>query len=1048
MADVAKAGLLLVPRIDNLESTISGAVKKAAGAAGSAGSEVGEKVGSGFGGGLVKSGVVIGAFSELTRRAMDSIASHVGDAVSRFDTLNQYPKTMETLGYSAEDAEASISKMSDRLSTLPTRLDDMTSTVQGIVAITGDLDQATDAGLALNDMLVASGSSTQLTTAAMEQFRQMLAKGKPEMEDWKSLTSAMPGQMAQLAHAMLGPTATANDLYAALGGGKNDPIFTMDQLIDKMIELDTKGGDGITSFKEQAETAAGGVQTSIANMENAITKGLANTMEAIGQDNIAGVFDDIKSGINDALGTVNSVVSDAMPAVREMYDAIAPMAPQAIAMVAAYSGLKTVGTNIADVAGKAKQLAKNSDGLAGANRILGTSFSPVSLGITAVSAALAVGVTAYLDYTEKQKNLETATKGLNDVVSDTTALDTYAGTISRVGESSGFTAMSVDELAESTAKHVETMRQTTEDAEAQISELNTAQSIIDQYAGKTDLSADAQGRLEWAVQKVNEQFGLSITAADVASGKYEDQNGKVQDLKKSVDELVESKKREIQADALSSNYSEALQVQQDAANAYAQARQGFIEDESQGVQLLMDKYGYSYDVAHAAWQAQKNDVDSARDQYESATQAVSDLENEMGDLQKSTSDSADAFDKWGNSVGPLFTSTLNASGFYLTDFKQSLRELGVDTEGLSKLSEEQLIELADSYAGTTDSIKGKLKEFGVGMSSAADGAKSSADEIKSALSGMGDELASALSGSGVSVDDFAKRLSDAGVSTEKLNEIGSYNLSQLAVACNGSIDAMIWGIENYNGTPLLDKDGNVQVDKAQLVDAQGNVYTWNGTQLLDKDGNVQVDEVELLGAQGHVYTWNGTKLSSKSSFARVSGNAADGSAKRGVDDASSSIDSLSGKSVSVNVNGNYGSAADKIWDVVSAIGNLTSKSVTEQITTIRNTLTSKNAAGGIRLNAEGGLRLHAGGAIATRAVPLDIVGEDGAEAIVPLTNRRYSQPFVDLIAEGVNERGGRDDAELARLLRQLHSDLSAIYGAIPDISGRDFDRRVRSAMYA
>lgn len=68
-----------------------------------------------------------------------------------------------------------------------------------------------------------------------------------------------------------------------------------------------------------------------------------------------------------------------------------------------------------------------------------------------------------------------------------------------------------------------------------------------------------------------------------------------------------------------------------------------------------------------------------------------------------------------------------------------------------------------------------------------------------------------------------------------------------------------------------------------------------------------------------------------------------------------------------------------------------------------------NAAGGIRTHADGGIRYHAGGSIVNvprYGYPLDLVGEAGAEAIVPLTNRRYSQPFVDLIAEGVAGRGG------------------------------------------
>ena len=93
----------------------------------------------------------------------------------------------------------------------------------------------------------------------MEQFRQILAKGKPEMQDWRSLTSAMPGQMDQLAKSMLGPTASANDLYAALGGGKNEATLSIDDLLDAMVRLDTEGGDGIASFAEQAKSASGGI---------------------------------------------------------------------------------------------------------------------------------------------------------------------------------------------------------------------------------------------------------------------------------------------------------------------------------------------------------------------------------------------------------------------------------------------------------------------------------------------------------------------------------------------------------------------------------------------------------------------------------------------------------------------------------------------------------------------------------------------------------------------------------------------------------------------
>lgn len=110
--------------------------------------------------------------------------------------------------------------------------------------------------------------------------------------------------------------------------------------------------------------------------------------------------------------------------------------------------------------------------------------------------------------------------------------------------------------------------------------------------------------------------------------------------------------------------------------------------------------------------------------------------------------------------------------------------------------------------------------------------------------------------------------------------------------------------------------------------------------------------------------------------------------------------------------------------------------------TVRQKYTSMHvyrAAGGIRPHADGGVRMHAGGAIATRAVPLDIVGEAGAEAIVPLTNRRYSQPFADIISESVVDRlsasGSQDVVRAINGLRDVLGDIiseSAPTVMVPD----------------
>lgn len=983
MAYIGSAYLNVTPKFPGL----SAAVKKELGGIDT--TPVGRQWGAGLGSGMVSQGALFGTFSALANRAIDSVSEHVGSAVQRFDTLNQYPRTMELLGYSAEDAEASITKMSDRLSSLPTTLDSMTSTVQGIVAITGDLDQATDAGLALNDMLVASGANQQLVTAAMEQFRQMLAKGKPEMEDWRALTSAAPGQMAQLAQAMLGPTANANDLYYALGGGGMDPTITMDQLLDAMIRLDNEGGDGITSFRQQAETAAGGIQTAMANMSNAVTKGIAGLMEEVGQDRIAGVFDDIKTGINDAFGIAREVVADVAPVFGEVYDNVAPIAPEVVTMTAAFAAFNTVGGKVYDVLNGA------SDGVVD----FVANLSPATVAITAVSAALAIGVTAWMDYAERQENFAEATTGLNDAVADTAALDEYAGSVANVGTEAGFSAMSVDELAESTAAHVEAIRRNNEEAEATIAELSNAQAVLNEYAGQTDLSAEAQGRLQWALSLVNDEFGLSITQADVAADSYRNADGEVVNLRDSINELIEAKKEEARVSAITANLTEAYQAQNDAAKTLAQSQQDY-NDKVQWYMDSMAKSGKEVTRAQAeAWAATTKEgeaLESATSQYQSATEAVSGLESELGNAAAATAEAATEMDAWASKTGPLFEQQLAVAGTSLSMLKDDLSQLGASTEDLSSLSEDQLTQLAQAYDGTAASVVDLLDEWGVSMDETAAAAARMSADYRAALDEIG--ASGALEQVGVDLDSLSQRLAAAGVETSTLADIGSANLARLAESCRGNTELMVWAIQNYNSVPLVNKDGTVTVNDAELVTANGEVVVWNGTTLVYKSTGAAVEDQDLIDAQGRVYTWNGTELESKSATATI--------------DFSSLATAVSLKSQ---------------WNS----GGLNNYSASAVATVQHRYIAMNQAEGGI--NIRGGVRpvFHAEGFIADRpgdGVVLEHrVGEAGAEAVIPLTNRRYVYPFADVVAEGVERRLGGQSPTVVNVTNNFNSPVETPY---------------------
>lgn len=922
MAEVGSAYLTIIPKFKSLKASIDDALS----AAGSnAGTSVGERIGSNISRGIkrgesaVKSsslamGAAMGAFSSIAQRAMDVLQEHIGSAVNRLDTLKNYPRVMQSLGFSSQEASSSITKMSDRLQTLPTRLDDMTNTVKGIAVITKDLDLATDAGLALNDMLLASGSNQMICNAAMEQFRQMLSKGKPDMQDWKSLMQAMPGQIDQLAKSMLGANATANDLYEALGGGGKKATISMDQLLHAMVKLDKNGGGSLTSFQAQAAEATGGINTSMSNLSNAFTKGLTSIMDAIGQKNIAGFLNSLKAAVDFTFRGIADVVKFVAP----VFSTLA----QSIAAGAASFGLLLGAPIIVDAVINAVK------GLKTAIMALSTAH-PIILAISVAVAALTPIVTNMWNSWQESQKMVKATNDFHNAISSTTALASYSGGIRAIGEAADTASGRVESIRERTERYTKAINQNVEEAQKTVGTYNEAAEIISEYTGKTELNAEAQGKVMWAVRELNKALGTNITAQDVMNGKYTDANGKIHELKSSILDLIETKKKEAILEANAKNMSELYSKRAEDAKAAAQAQQEY----NKALARAAD--------AQAAFEKNTKDF-RLRDEWSEAQKAVKDCKKSLDEANSALDSDNSAIQEVNTSMGEMSTQ----AGFL-----------------------QQVLE---------------------GM-----GASSHLDELQ------------------IKIKDVSQALADAGIHSSELERIGRDGFNNLADSCKGNIAQMVAAIKNFDNTPIKNKKGEVIADSTSLVDAQGKLYVWNGTKLIDKETQATADTTEVVDGTGHVLEWDGTNLDTKDATATVDSDSVqeatnrnneyndtppqDASASEDVD--SDSVQEAADRNTELNSNPPEDQHATITIDhVVNNIVNWFEN-------VIGDNGHGMHATGGIKTHADGGVRMHAeGGAIATRAMPLDIVGEDGAEAIVPLTNRKYSQPFADIIAEGVAEK--------------------------------------------
>lgn len=339
---------------------------------------------------LSKASMALGNFAgNMLTKAWDGVTASMDNAIKRVDTLNNYPKVMKNLGYSTTDAQDSINRMSDAIDGLPTSLDDMASVSQRLAPITGDLGKATDLTIALNDAFLASGASSADVSRGMLQYTQMLAKGKVDMQSWRTLQETMPGQLKQVAQALLGPTANSQDLYEAMKDGK----VSFDDFNKALMDLDKNGSNGFASFKAQAYDATAGIGTAMENVQNRISKAIAKVIDAIGAENISAMINNISSGFvkaGELVATVVGSIKDSLDnealqgAAEAFQNAIGSAFPDD-----GGEGAKELGDVIADLVNNAAGLIQSLAPLieAAANEIRYT-FEVIKFGVEIIATAI------------------------------------------------------------------------------------------------------------------------------------------------------------------------------------------------------------------------------------------------------------------------------------------------------------------------------------------------------------------------------------------------------------------------------------------------------------------------------------------------------------------------------------------------------------------------------------------------------------------------------------------------------------------------------------
>lgn len=279
--------------------------------------------------------VAIGAAAFATLKAS------MDDAIARFDTLNKFPKVLQSLGVSAEDSERAMSRLADGIDGLPTKLNEIASYAQRMYTSFGDMDKATDTAIALNNALLGSGASAEQAQRGTEAYIKVLQTGTIDLDRWNTFSETMDVGLVKIAESFgLAGKSAKQDLYQAL----KDGTISLEEFNEKLIEVGT--GTGIMAKLARENTL--GLATSVENLKTAAVRGLVEIINAFNRMSkkvtgreIAQNIDSLKRLIFTSFQTIAKYIDRATPVVEFFAKAVKGSIPIVKTLSPAIYGLMT-----------------------------------------------------------------------------------------------------------------------------------------------------------------------------------------------------------------------------------------------------------------------------------------------------------------------------------------------------------------------------------------------------------------------------------------------------------------------------------------------------------------------------------------------------------------------------------------------------------------------------------------------------------------------------------------------------------------------------------
>lgn len=225
-------------------------------------------------------GVGYSSLYRFVSGAQNTIGNAVSEGVNRYDTINVAKRTLAAVTGDVEDNTTKIQAMIDNLDKsiegLPTTLNDALSHVTRFTSINHDLDRSQKLFSAINDAIISFGGSSENVNNAVTQYSQIMGS-KMDARTLRSLEDAnMMPALTAIAKKFNMSFAEFREAFT----GPN-PTISLQQFEDALIELDEKGGGGLSSLAQMAKTSASTITNAIELISTRSSKSFAKVLGAL-----------------------------------------------------------------------------------------------------------------------------------------------------------------------------------------------------------------------------------------------------------------------------------------------------------------------------------------------------------------------------------------------------------------------------------------------------------------------------------------------------------------------------------------------------------------------------------------------------------------------------------------------------------------------------------------------------------------------------------------------------------------------------------------------